>query len=63
MEAKRVFLNCDSQKEVYMIQPLGFKVVGKKWLVHKLVKALYGLEHAPWDWYMKILKYLTDRVF
>lgn len=63
MDIKSVFLNDELQKEVYMTQPPGFKVASKEHRVCRLVKALYGLKHAPWAWYIKIDKYLIDQGF
>eukprot|EP00253_Pinus_taeda_P032312 PITA_32312 len=63
MDVKSAFLNGDLQEEVYMTQPPGFKVVGQKQKVCRLVKALYGLKQAPRAWYMKIDQYLTDHGF
>ena len=60
MDVKSVFLNGDLHKEFYMTQPLGFKVVRKKYDVLKLVKAPYGLKQAPRAWYIKTDKYLSD---
>eukprot|EP00253_Pinus_taeda_P033599 PITA_33599 len=47
MDVKSAFLNGDLQEEVYMTQPLGFKVAGQEQNVCRLVKALYGLKQAP----------------
>ena len=63
MDVKSAFLNGALQEEVYMMQPLGFKVVGQQQKVCRLVKALYGLKQAPRAWYIKIDKYLTDHGF
>eukprot|EP00253_Pinus_taeda_P003670 PITA_03670 len=49
MDVKSAFLNGDLQEEVYMTQPLGFKVAGQEQKVCRLVKALYGLKQAPRD--------------
>ena len=56
MDVKSAFLNGDLHEEVYMMQPSGFKVVGKDHQVLKLVKALYSLKQAPRAWYIKIDK-------
>jgi hypothetical protein len=43
MDMKTVFLNGDFHDKVCMMQPKGFTQPGKKHLVCKLNKALYGL--------------------
>ena len=63
MDVKSAFLNGVLQEEVYLTQPLDFKIVGKEHQVLRLVKALYGLKQAPRAHYMKIDKYLSDQGF
>ena len=46
MDVKSAFLNGDLHEEVYMMQPLGFKIASKEHQVLRLVKALYGLKKA-----------------
>jgi hypothetical protein len=58
MDVKSVFLNGDLQEDVYMQQPLGFKIAGREHKVCKLIKALYGLKKAPQAWYTKMDEYL-----
>ena len=43
MDVKMLFLHGDLDEEIYMKQPKGFIVKGKKDLVCKLKKSLYGL--------------------
>jgi hypothetical protein len=38
------FLHGDLEEQIYMKQPEGFVVKGKKDLVYKLKKSLYGLK-------------------
>ena len=44
MDVKTTFLHGDIEEEIYMKQPEGFVVKGKKELVCKLKKSLYGLK-------------------
>jgi hypothetical protein len=47
MDVKTTFLHGDLEEEIYMKQPKGFVVKGKKELVCKLNKSLYGLKKSP----------------
>lgn len=51
MDVKTTFLHEDLEEEIYMKQPEGFAVKGKKELVRKLKKSLYGLKQSPRMWY------------
>eukprot|EP00253_Pinus_taeda_P026472 PITA_26472 len=53
MDVKTTFLHGDLEKEIYMKQLEGFAVKGKKELVCKLKKSLYGLKQSPGMWYHK----------
>ena len=53
MDVKTKFLHGDVEEEIYMKQPEGFAVKGKKELVCKLKKSLYGLKQSPRMWYQK----------
>ena len=44
MDVKTTFLHGDMDEEIYMKQPKGFIVKGKKELVCKIKKFLYGLK-------------------
>ena len=44
MDVKTTFLHGDLEEEIYMKQPEGFMVKGKKELVCRLKKSLYGLK-------------------
>ncbi|KAL8108010.1 hypothetical protein AgCh_024438 [Apium graveolens] len=47
---KTAFLNGDIIEDVYIAQLEGYEKKGKKDLVYKLLKALYGLRQAPRAW-------------
>jgi hypothetical protein len=44
---KTTFLHGDLEEEIYMNQPEGFVVKGKKELVCRMQKSLYGLKKSP----------------
>ncbi len=47
MNVKTIILNGHVLEEIYMQQPEGFVVKGKKNMVCKLQKSLYGLKKYP----------------
>ena len=51
IDVKTTFLHGDLEEEIYMKQPKGFAMKGKKELVCKLKKSLYGLKQSPRMWY------------
>jgi hypothetical protein len=58
MDVNISFLNGVIEEEVYIEQPQGFVIHGKKSHICKLKKTLYGLKQAPKAWYAKINNYL-----
>jgi hypothetical protein len=63
MDVKTTFLHGDLEEEIYMKQPEGFFVKGKKELVCKLKKSLYGLKQSPRMWYKKFDTYMLGLGF
>lgn len=53
MDVKSAFLNGELQ-EVYMTQPLSFKVTDKDHEVCRLQKVLYGHKQAPRGWLLMV---------
>ncbi|KAH9716239.1 Integrase catalytic domain-containing protein [Citrus sinensis] len=47
LDVKTTFLHGDLEEEIYMIQPCGFRVVGKENHVCRLIKSLYRLKQSP----------------
>jgi hypothetical protein len=47
MDVKTTFLHGDLEEDIYMKKPKGFVVKGKKELVCKLKKYMYGLKQSP----------------
>jgi hypothetical protein len=58
MDVKTTFLNGVIEVEVYIDQPQGFEVHGRKNHVRRLKKGLYELKKASRAWYSKINGYL-----
>ena len=63
MDAKTPFVHGDMEEEIYMNHPEGFVVKGKKELVCKLKKSLYGLKQSPRMWYQKLDTYILGLGF
>src|SRR6202140_1037746 len=63
MDVKTAFLHGDLEEEIYMNQPEGFAVKGKKELVCKLKKSLYGLKQSPRMWYQKFITFIRGLGF
>jgi hypothetical protein len=63
MDIKTAFLNGDLEEEIYMEQPEGWVVKGKKDCVCLLKKAIYGLKQALQQWNKKIHSSLLDLSF
>ena len=47
MDVKKAFLHGDLDEEIYTKQPEGFIVKGKKDLICKLKRSIYGLNQSP----------------
>ncbi|BBG99422.1 hypothetical protein Prudu_009111 [Prunus dulcis] len=60
LDVKTTFLHGDLEEEIYMEQPEGFKVKGKKDLVCQLKKSLYGLKQVPRQWYKKFDSFMIE---
>jgi hypothetical protein len=58
LDVKTTFLHGDLEEEIYMQQPHGYEVKGKKNLVYRLKKSLYGLKQAPRQWYLKFDRFM-----
>ena len=58
-----VFLNGELDEEIYMQQPEGYEVSGKKNLVCKLKKFLYGLKQAPRCWNRALKEFMVQAGF
>jgi hypothetical protein len=63
MDVKTTLLHGDLEEEIYMKHPEGFVVKGKKELVCKLKKSLYGLKQSPRMWYQKFDTYMLGLGF
>jgi hypothetical protein len=63
VDVKTSFLQGDLEEEIYMKQPEGFDVKGKKELVCTLKISLYGLKPSPRMWYQKFDTYMLGLGF
>jgi len=63
LDVKTAFLHGDLEEEIFMAQPKGFEVQGKKNLVCKLHKSLYELKQALRQWYKKFNEFMRNSGF
>jgi hypothetical protein len=63
MDVKTTFLNGELEEEIYMQQPEGFVVKGQESKMCRLIKSLYDLKQAPWQWHEKFNNTLTTAGF
>jgi hypothetical protein len=63
MDGKTTFLHGDLEEEMYMKQPKEFLVKGRKELVCKMKKSLYGLKQSPRMWYQNFDTYMLGLGF
>ncbi|KAH9666242.1 Integrase catalytic domain-containing protein [Citrus sinensis] len=63
LDVKTTFLHGDLEEEIYMIQPCGFRVVGKENHVWRLIKSLYGLKQSPRQWYKRFDQFIQGQKF
>ena len=60
MDVKTTFLNESLEEDVYIGQPEGFSIKGKKHLACKLKKSIYALKQASRQWYLKFDDTITS---
>lgn len=63
MDVKITFFNSDVYEMIYMNQPEGFEVKGKKELLCKYRKSLYKVKHGPRQWYKKFNNFMKKVEF
>ena len=63
MDVVTAFLNGKLNEEIYMQQPDGYQVSGKKSLVCRLKKSLYGLKQAPRCWNQELKQFMAQAGF
>ena len=63
MDVRITLLNGDLVEDVYMSQHIGFEEVGKKHMVCKLQKSIYGLKQTSRQWYPKFDDVVTANGF
>nr|GEX49786.1 retrovirus-related Pol polyprotein from transposon TNT 1-94 [Tanacetum cinerariifolium] len=60
LDVKTAFLYGNLKEEIYMLQPEGFKQKGKKNLVCRSNKSLYGLKQASRCWYKRFDSFIMS---
>ena len=63
MDVKTTFLHGDMEEEIYIKKSEGFVLKGKKELVCKLKKSLYGLKQLRRMWYQKFYTFIRGLGF
>ena len=63
MDIKTAFLNRELDEEIYMDQPLGFKLKGQERKVCKLKRSIYGLKQASRQWNLKFHQAILEDGF
>jgi hypothetical protein len=63
MDVKTTFLHGDLEEEIYIKQPKGYDVKGKKELVWKIKKSMFGLKQSRRMWYQKFDTYMLGLGF
>ena len=61
LDMKTSFLHGDLDEEIYMSQPMGFKIAEKENMVCKLKKSLYGLKQSLRQWYKHIDSFIRGK--
>ena len=60
LDIKTAFLHGDLEKDVYIVQPQGYIMLGEEHLVCKLKKSLYGLKQSLRKWFLKFDSFMAS---
>ena len=61
LDVKTAFLYGDLAEEIYMSQPMGFKIGEKENMICKLKKLLYGLKQSPRQWFKRFDSFIKSK--
>ena len=63
LDVKTAFLHGDLGEEIYMVQPIGFYIVGQQHLACRLKKSLYVLKQSLCQWYKKFDHFMVEHMY
>jgi hypothetical protein len=63
LDMETAFPHGELEEEIYMYQPKGIIVPGKKDLVCKLKRSLYGFKQSPRQWYKRFDSFMLAHDF
>ena len=63
IDVKIAFLHGILNKEIYMSQPDGFKILGWENWACKLSKSIYGLKQSPRQWYKRFDSFIREQKY
>jgi len=63
LDVKTAFLHGDLEEEIYMSQPMGFKMQERRIWCANRKKSLYGLKQSPRKWYKHFYSFIRGKKY